>query len=49
MKLKVSLSFLVVIAFWLTLFGLAFWSVPQKWKACTLLYDNIPAQIACFW
>jgi len=24
------------------------WWLPQKWQACTNLYDNIPAQIICF-
>ena len=24
------------------------WWLPQKWEACTRLYDNVPAQIICF-
>lgn len=23
------------------------WWLPQKWQACTKLYDNVPAQIIC--
>lgn len=49
MKPKFPFAFLIVLAFWLTLLGVTFWSVSQKWKACTLLYDNIPARIICFW
>ncbi len=49
MKPKFPFDFLIVLAFWLFFFGIIFWTVPQKWKACTILYDNIPAQIACFW
>ena len=25
-----------------------FWWLPQKWKACGTIYDNVPAQILCF-
>ena len=38
----------LVIAFPLVVIGTILWQVPQEWKACTVLYDNTPAQIICF-
>ena len=49
MKPKFPFASFIVLALWLAFFSAIFWYVPQKWKACTVLYDNIPAQILCFW
>ena len=27
--------------------SIAIWWIPQKWKVCTRLYDNMPARIIC--
>lgn len=40
--LAAILGFLVVVV------GVSVWWLPQKWEACTRLYDNRPAQVLCF-
>ena len=46
--MKNNLFAFVAIAIPLAAIGATFWWLPQKWHACTSLFDNTPAQIICF-
>ena len=37
----------IYVSFALVILILTVWWLPQKWRVCTKLYDNLPAQIMC--
>jgi Flp pilus assembly pilin Flp len=43
-----ALIFLIFATLLIAVVAHLVWWLPQKWQACTKLYDNIPAQVICF-
>lgn len=48
MKLEDRVQLAAILFVLILIVGGAIWWLPQKWKACGRLYDNLPAKIICF-
>lgn len=41
-------SLAIILGVLVIIIGVSVWWLPQKWRGCTKLYDNRPAQVFCF-